>query len=160
MSCSPRSPTSPLSCACRTCSWRPSSRNSSFSSQICNGSGDTGTRKLVARSSACRAQIVAAAQKQNGLAQEGRPAPVGTFARHLDIPVATGLVRQMGDDADRVSGALRNPRELRVRNGLELFVISQGSGHGCSFGSERLLIFRAVWRLHMVDRWVGMYVAN
>src|ERR1700682_1856136 len=152
MWCSPRSPTSPRSCVCRTCSWRPSSRNSSFS--------DTGTRKRVARSSACRAQIVAAAQKQNGLAQQGRPVPVGTFARHLDVPVATGLVRQMGDDADRISGALRNPRELRVRNGLELFVISQGSGHGCSFGSERLLIFRAVWRLHMVDRWVGMYVAN
>src|ERR1700694_100612 len=40
----------------------------------------------------------------------------------------------MGDDADRVSGTLRNPRKLGVRNGLELIVISRRSRHGCPYG--------------------------
>src|SRR5437016_2120998 len=43
----------------------------------------------------------------------------------------------MGDDADRVSGTLRDPRKLGVRNCLELIVISRRSRHGCPYGKAQ-----------------------
>src|SRR5207237_9780456 len=43
----------------------------------------------------------------------------------------------MGDDADRVSGTLRDPGKLGVRNCLELIVISRRSRHGCPYGKAQ-----------------------
>lgn len=83
-------------------------------------------------------QIVAAAQEQDGFAQKRCAAVIETFARDFDVPVTTALVRQMGNDADRVPRAFRNPRQLEVCNGLELPVINLGSRPRCPGGPARL----------------------